>query len=284
MARTDTTAMSDLRRRLYLELEPSERKHGLSPLNKLIVVAIIVSVLFAVAESEHAIYDTNPALFHGIEVVFSIVFLIEYLARLWVAPEDPRFQGRFGRLRWAMTPAAVLDLIAVTPVLLHILGGEAYVMRIVRLVRVLRLAKLGRFTQASRALSEAVHARRYELVLSMAVALFILLLTSTMMYIVEGHSQPEVFGSIPRSMWWAIATLTTVGYGDAVPVTAIGRLLGGITAVTGVGLIAMPAGILAAAMSDALHARRQAEHRAAMDRQLHGKSAADEPADGEHEG
>lgn len=276
--------MSDLRRRLYLELEPNERRHGLSPLNKLIVIAIVVSVIFAVVESEHAVYESHPALFHGIEVGFSILFLVEYLARLWVAPEDPRFRGRLGRLRWALTPAALLDLLAVTPVLLHLLGGEAYVIRMVRLVRVLRLAKLGRFTQAWRALSEAVHARRYELMVSIAVALFILLITSTLMYIVEGHSQPEVFGSIPRAMWWAIATLTTVGYGDAVPITGFGRVLGGITAVTGVGLIAMPAGILAAAMSDAIHARRHAEHKAALERQLHGTRPGDEPADGEHEG
>jgi voltage-gated potassium channel len=155
----------------------------------------------------------------------------------------------------------------------------------IRLVRVLRLAKLGRFTQASRALSTAVHARRYELIISVGVAFFILLLTSTLMYIVEGHAQPQAFGSIPRAMWWAIATLTTVGYGDAVPITPFGRVLGGITAATGVGLIAMPAGILAAAMSDAIHARRHAEHKDAIERHQGGKDKPErEAADGEHEG
>lgn len=278
---------TDLRRRLYQALEPSQHHgSGLSLLNRFIVAAIVLSVVFAVVESEHDFYDQAPALFHWIEFGFSLVFLIEYVARLWVAPEDPRYRGGFrGRLRYALTPAALLDLLAVTPLLLHAVGGEAYVVRMLRVVRVLRLAKLGRFTVATRALSDAIHARRYELLISFGVAFFILLVTSTLMYVVEGHVQPQVFGSIPRAMWWAIATLTTVGYGDAVPVTAMGRVLGGITAATGVGLIAMPTGILAAAMSDAIHTRRHAEHREALAAGHAGKEpAAPAPADGEHEG
>ena len=281
--------MSDFRRRLFHELEPSHREGGLSTLNRFIVVVILVSVAFVVVESEPAVHGSNPTLFHAVEILFGLVFLLEYVARVWVAAEDPRYSdGLRGRLRYAMTPAALFDLLAVTPLFLHVIGAEAYVIRIMRVVRVLRLAKLGRFTIATRALSQAVHARRYELMISFGVALFILVLTSTLMYIVEGHSQPEIFGSIPRSMWWAIATLTTVGYGDAVPLTVAGRILGGITAVTGVGLIAMPAGILAAAMSDAIHTRRAAEHREAVEN-AHRQSAkaaphVPEPADGEHDG
>lgn len=283
--------MTDLRRRLFRALEPSQNHApGLSRLNRFIVGAIVLSVIFAVVESEHDFYDQSPALFHWIEFGFSIVFLIEYIARLWVAPEDPRYRGGFkGRLRWAITPAALLDLLAVTPLLLHAVGGEAYLVRMLRVVRVLRLAKLGRFTVATRALSEAIHTRRYELLISFGVALFILLVTSTLMYIVEGHVQPQVFGSIPRAMWWAIATLTTVGYGDAVPVTALGRILGGITAATGIGLIAMPTGILAAAMSDAIHTRRHAEHKEALaseraNKDWAGHESKPAPAEGERDG
>jgi voltage-gated potassium channel len=283
--------MSDLRRRLYHELEPSHREAGLSTLNRIIVVAILVSVAFVVVESEPAIHDSHPILFHAVEIVFGLVFLVEYVARIWVAAEDPRYSdGLRGRLRYALTPSALVDLLAVTPLFLHVIGAEAYIIRILRVVRVMRLAKLGRFTVATRALSHAVHARRYELMISFGVAIFILVLASTLMYIVEGHSQPETFGSIPRAMWWAIATLTTVGYGDAVPLTLPGRILGGITAVTGVGLIAMPAGILAAAMSDAIHTRRAAEHREALEH-LHrlaseksAQASLREAAEGERDG
>jgi voltage-gated potassium channel len=290
-SRSNEAPQTGLRRRLFQALEPSEHHApGLSRLNRFIVVVIVLSVAFAIIESEHDFYDQSPALFHWVEFGFSIVFLIEYIARLWVAPEDPRYQGGFrGRLRYALTPAALLDLLAVTPLLLHAVGGEAYVVRMLRVVRVLRLAKLGRFTVATRALSEAIHTRRYELMISFGVAFFVLLVTSTLMYIVEGHEQPKAFGSIPRAMWWAVATLTTVGYGDVVPLTPIGRVLGGITAATGIGLIAMPTGILAAAMSDAIHTRRHAEHREALASGRVGKDAAGthpkpEPADGEHEG
>jgi voltage-gated potassium channel len=281
--------MSDLRRRLYHELEPSHREAGLSTLNRFIVVVILVSVAFVVVESEPAIHDSNPILFHAVEIAVGLVFLVEYVARVWVAAEDPRYSdGLRGRLRYAMTPSALIDLLAVTPLFLHVIGAEAYVIRIMRVVRVLRLAKLGRFSVATRALSNAVHARRYELMISFGVAIFILVLTSTLMYIVEGHTQPATFGSIPRAMWWAIATLTTVGYGDVVPLTTPGRILGGITAVTGVGLIAMPAGILAAAMSDAIHTRRAAEHKEALER-AHRQDAkaaphVPEPAEGERDG
>jgi len=281
--------MSDLRRRLYHELEPSHREAGLSTLNRFIVVVILVSVAFVVVESEPAIHESHPVLFHVVEIVVGLVFLVEYVARMWVAAEDPRYSdGLRGRLRYAMTPSALIDLLAVTPLFLHVIGAEAYVIRIMRVVRVLRLAKLGRFSVATRALSNAVHARRYELMISFGVAIFILVLTSTLMYIVEGHTQPETFGSIPRAMWWAIATLTTVGYGDVVPLTTPGRILGGITAVTGVGLIAMPAGILAAAMSDAIHTRRAAEHREALERAHRQDTKAaphvPEPAEGERDG
>jgi voltage-gated potassium channel len=280
--------MKTLRRRLYQQLEPSERPFpGLSPLNKCIVTAIVVSVVFAIAESEPDLYEHNLALFRWGELAFGGLFLVEYLVRLWTAPEDPHYRGPAGRLRWMLTPAALFDLLAISPLLLQIFGAEAYVIRMLRVVRVLRLAKLGRFTVATRALSHAIHLRRYELLVSIGVAVFILLLSSTLMYIVEGPVQPETFGSIPRAMWWAIATLTTVGYGDAVPVTVPGRILGGVTAVMGIGLIAMPTGILAAAMSDAIHTRRHAEHKEAIDRRLQDAPAgrtAPAAADGEQEG
>jgi len=266
------------RRRLYHELEPSQRETGLSRLNIYIVGAIVLSVIFAIIESEPALYESHFALFHWFEFGFSILFLVEYVARLWVAPEDPRYRGGFrGRLRYVLTPAALVDLLTVMPLLLHVVGGEAYVLRTLRLIRVLRLAKLGRFTIATRALSTAIHTRRYELLISFGVALFILLLTSTLMYIVEGHVQPETFGSIPRAMWWAISTLTTVGYGDAVPITLPGRILGGLTAVTGIGLIAMPTGILAAAFSDAIQQHRLAQEREREEREAR---RADETPEG----
>jgi voltage-gated potassium channel len=124
-------------------------------------------------------------------------------------------------------------------------------------MRLLSLARLGGMSEAARLLGAAVVARRYELGLAFAVAGAVLLFAATALYLVESDVQPDKFGSIPRALWWAIITMTTVGYGDVYPVTVVGKLLGGLTALCAIGVIAMPTGILAAAFSDAFQQRRR---------------------------
>lgn len=213
--------------------------------------------MFAVAESEPLMVAGNNGMFSTAELLFGGLFAVEYVARVWVSAENPKYaDGVRGRLRYMRSAAAILDLLALSPMLLTAVGAEAYLLRLLRLVRVFRLAKLGRFSSAVAAIGTAIRSRRFELTASVCIALVLLLISSTLMYLMEGGDQPEVFGSIPRAMWWSIATLTTVGYGDAVPHTVVGRLLAGVTAITGIGLIAMPTGILAAAFSDAVQAHR----------------------------
>jgi voltage-gated potassium channel len=254
------TESVSFRQRLFLLLDSSAwRRVGLSPLNRFLVLFILVSVVVAILESEPLVYRGHEAGFLQIEIVFATVFLIEYVARLWVCVENPQFvNGWRGRLSYALTPAALLDLLAVTPLLFAMVGTEAFVLRLFRMIGILRLSKLGRYSAAMATIRAAILSRRYELIMSIGIAGVMLLLSSTLLYIVEGATQPAAFGSIPRAMWWSISALTTVGYGDVVPVTALGRVLAGITAIIGIGLIAMPTGILAAAFSDAM-VRRRAE-------------------------
>jgi voltage-gated potassium channel len=184
---------------------------------------------------------------------------MEYLVRLWAEGESPRFRGVQGRIRYALTPAAIVDLIAFLPSLvLPVLPGTSNFMllRLFRLVRILRLARLGRFSLAMRHLSQAVTDRREELLLSLMLATFILVFSAAGMYLLEGENDPQRFGSIPRAMWWSVCTLTTVGYGDIYPHTVPGKILGGFTSIAGIGLIAMPTGILAAAFSAAFQRTR----------------------------
>jgi len=129
-------------------------------------------------------------------------------------------------------------------------------LRFVRFFRILRLAKLGRFSSAWSDLGNAIRSRKEELFLAFSLSAFTMLIASTLMYWAEGAAQPEKFGSIPRTMWWTIVTLTTVGYGDVYPVTPVGKFLCGMVAVAAIGLIALPTGILAAAMSDVMQRRR----------------------------
>lgn len=258
--------MQRLRHLLYRQLDPRAWPDaGVSPLNRFIGLLILASVMLAVIDSEPTVVVGRESLFHAIEYGFGLLFALEYLARLWTCVEHPgphqsrRWPQLAARWHFMRSPAGVFDLLALAPLVLFGLSGETYVLRLFRVLRVLRLGRLGKFSAALNLLALAVKARRFELLASAALSLVILLISSTLLYMVEGRVQPEVFGSIPRAMWWSVATMTTVGYGDAVPVTALGKLLSGLTAIVSIGFIAMPTGILAAAFSDALQ-RRHHEH------------------------
>jgi voltage-gated potassium channel len=133
-------------------------------------------------------------------------------------------------------------------------------LRTFRLLRILRLARLGRFSHAMRNLAEAVRDRREELLLSLMLAGMVLVFSAGAMYLIEGPDSPVQFGSIPRALWWSICTLTTVGYGDVYPHTVLGKICSGLTSIAGIGLIAMPTGILAAAFSQAFQKTHKAGH------------------------
>ena len=245
---------------LYRQLDPLVwDAPGLSAVNWVIVTTIALSVIVAILESEPSLSESNEALFRGLEWSFGLIFGFEYVARLAVAGLNPRYgPGWRGVWRYVRSPVALLDLVALSPMIFAPIGMEAYMTRLVRLARVLRFARLGRFSTALISLREAVAARRYELLASLFIAMMLLVFTSTLLYMAEGARQPEAFGSIPRAMWWSIVTLTTVGYGDVYPLTPLGKIFAGATALVGIGLIAMPTGILAAAFSDAVQRERQA--------------------------
>lgn len=247
-----------LRHRVTVHLSPRLwPSEGLSPVNKAIALLILLSVATAALESEQTLYEGNETLFLLMEFVIGGIFLVEYLTRIWIAPESaPEISPMRARFRFLISPAGLLDFVALLPLFLTMLGPEAFVLRFARMLRILRFSRLGHFSGALTLLSEALSSRKHELFVGVCVASALLVLSATLLYVVEGNTQPEAFGSIPRAMWWAIATLTTVGYGDVAPVTWLGRVCAGFIAVLGIGLIAIPAGILAAAFSDAAQRQR----------------------------
>ena len=255
--------LAALRARLHDQLDPEFAEEGsLSVLNRAVVVAILLSVALAVLESEPYVLAGREALFGGLSAALAIFFLVEYAVRVWSCVESPAYAAPIrGRLRYMASWPALLDLIAIVPVLAGLVGIESFTLRLLRVLRILRLARLGAFSTAIVTLAEAVSDRRFELAVCGLLTLTALLISATLLHAVEGEVQPEAFGSVPRAMWWAVATLTTVGYGDAVPVTSVGKLIGGATALIGIALIALPSGILAAAFSDAMQRRRERERR-----------------------
>lgn len=251
--------IGDLRRQVAQELDVELRgRPGLSTANQIIAGVILLSVLLIVVETEPAIFQPYVTVFLWIEFGLLLFFTLEYLLRLWCAVENPK---TFSRFTYALRPLALLDLLVIVTMAFALIGVEGVLLRLLRLVRLLRLAKLGQFSRAFDDIMEAVAKRRYELGISLIIAAVLMLLSASALYVIEGAGQPEAFGSIPRSMWWAVATLTTVGYGDIVPLTALGKAFAAFTALTGIGLIAMPAGILAAAFSEVVQNRIDRERK-----------------------
>lgn len=245
------------RRALFAQLDPAARPGGgLSPLNAALCVLILLATALAVAETEPVVTRGRGALFHLLELAFALLFAAEYATRVWTAAE--RDAARPWRARWGFvrSPAGLVDLTVVVVSLLPMFAANAQMARIFRLFRILSLAKLGRTSAAFRHLTRAVRSRAPELGLTLVLGLALLLAGATALYWIEGEAQPDKFGSIPRSLWWAAITLTTIGYGDVFPITPLGKLVAALVAICGVGLIAMPTGILAAAFSDAMQRTR----------------------------
>lgn len=226
-------------------------EEGLSPVNRLIVTVIVLSVIWAVLQTEVAFTAMLPPGAEYVEYGFGAFFLLEYLLRLWIITLSEEYSGWRGRLRYMVSPFALIDLLVLVSFLAPLLiGSDAFILRVLRILRIAALAKLGRFSAAMRNIGNALAERKQELLVSLCLAGVVLLISSTLMHIVEGAAQPEAFGSIPRAFWWSIVTLTTVGYGDVYPQTLLGRICAAVTAVTAVGLIAIPAGILAGAFTN----------------------------------
>lgn len=248
------------RRRIHTQLDPlAWPGPGLSPTNIALVIAILLATAAAIIETEPSVSGPYRRVFSSLEVTFGVLFAIEYAARLWTAAEDARLGVHTWqrRLRFVLTPSALFDLFAIAITFAPFLGINALAFRLVRLLRVLRLAKLGRMSSALTLLMLTVRSRRYELTVTLALAGTVLVLGATALYWAEGDIQPAQFGSIPRALWWAVVTLTTIGYGDAYPITALGKVMAAAVAFAGIGLIAMPTGILAAAFSEAVREQRR---------------------------
>ena len=251
--------MLELRQKAYRQLEPTAwRRKGLSPVNHFLVYLIIIAVIEAVLDTEPVISRGRELLLNNIEFGLGIIFLVEYVARAWVAVENPRFaKYRYPRLRYMVTPMAIIDLLAILPALFAFGGASSLVLRFFRVMRMLRLAKLGRTSKAFKLLREAFIQKRQEFALILGMLMVTILVAGSLLYWAEGGDQPDKFGSIPRAMWWAIVTLTTVGYGDSFPITPLGKFLAGVIAIMGVMLIALPTGLFAASFTEAMEKERE---------------------------
>lgn len=264
--------MTGLRRALYRQLDPAARTDGgLSGVNLIIVLLVLTSFATFALETEPDLGSVWRVRLRLFNLLILVAFAVEYLARIWVSAENPRFHGRFGRLRYIASPYALSDLIAFLPELLWVLvwssRGDEQMIMILRVLRLARLFKITRFVPAFDAFGAAMRRAGSQLLAALALALALVYLSAVTLYLIEGvqHGR-EAFASIPRAIWWSIATLTTVGYGDVYPVTLIGKVATSIIAIAGIGVVALPTGVFASAFSDELRERelKQMKTRIAM--------------------
>ncbi len=246
-----------LRRRTHEILEHSGNDDKVAVcVNSALVALILLNVIAFAAETVPEIGDQNRAAFQIFNVVSVAIFTIEYVLRIWSAVESPvlRTMPRWrARLGFAVRPMQLIDLAAILPFYLSVLF--AIDLRILRVLRLFRFLKLARYSPALHSIGRVIANERRALLGALMVMVTLLLFASSGIYFLERHAQPDVFSSIPSAAWWALATLTTVGYGDIVPVTVGGKVLGGLIMIFGLGMFALPVAIVASGFAQEANRR-----------------------------
>jgi voltage-gated potassium channel len=257
---------STLKAYIHDWLEP-DRPGGLNFFSGAIILVVMASLMSLAVETEAARSDTpfEPwvlPLTQQINTIIVFVFAVEFLLRLWSEGENPQHKGIGGRVRFLTQFVTIADLLAFLPELIvmlffpQLVGGWLAALRALRLFRLLKLA---RYVPAFAIVGAAVKRAWAPLMAALAVAAAQLYIAAMMLYFIEGATKPEAFGSITRSLWWAIVTLTTVGYGDVYPESVLGRVAAGFVALAGIGIVAMPTGILASAFAEEFRERHERE-------------------------
>lgn len=247
----------NIRKKTYQILEKQVGGKLSFSINFFLVMLIISSVIVVILESDKSLSDNYKNGFDLFEIFAFSVFTLDYMLRLWIAPEAKNKQPISDlktRLNYSITPMAMIDLLAILPFFLGYFIADDLIM--LRLLRLVRAFKLTRYAHSMDILLSVLKYEATTFFSAFFILGIIIILTATGIHLIEGEVQPEAFGSIPKSLWWATVTLTTVGYGDVIPITATGKLLGGIIAISGITMAALPAGIMASGFSAEISRRR----------------------------
>lgn len=246
-----------LRRFVYDNLHNDDYKSTVSTcVNYLLIALIIGNVAAVLLESINEFYQLYKPYFDIFENLSIMIFSGEYLLRLWsIVEEEPQETAWKQRIRWMKSGGAIIDLLAILPAYLNFIVPID--LRFLRVLRLVRLLKLTRYFVSLQILLRVIQREKGSFQAVIFILVIMIVMTASAIYVVENKAQPEAFSSIPQSMWWAVVTLTTVGYGDVTPVTNLGRILGAFITILGVGIAALPAGILASGLANELNMRNQ---------------------------
>lgn len=247
------------KQRIYELLETASDNDPVSKGFDIFLIGLIaVNITAVILETVESLAQPYASVFETLELISIIIFSGEYILRVWTCTENKKYAHPFkGRIRYMSQPMSIIDLCAVLPFYLPvILPLDPRFMRSLRLFRLFRLFKMGRYSESLQTMGNVIKKKKEEFVVTIFVIFIMLVLASSLVYTVEHDAQPESFSSIPAAMWWGMATLTTVGYGDVYPITPLGKFLGAVIALLGIGLFALPAGILASGFAEELQHNR----------------------------
>ncbi len=231
--------MEALKKRVHYYLDISTDE----PIDRFMALLIVANVVAVIISTVKPIYLAYRFWFDAFETFSVIVFTVEYALRLWACTVLPEFSHPiFGRIRYALKPLLIVDLLAILPFYIPMIGLDLRILRILRIFRILRILKLERYFKAMSLIVRVFKRTMDQLVSALIVVGILLILVASLMYYIE----PQTFPSIPDAIWWGIVTLSTVGYGDVYPRTPLGKVVGSVLALLGIGFFGLPAAILAA--------------------------------------
>lgn len=213
-----------------------------------IIILIVLNVIAVILQTVQSIYSKLLSLFNLFEIFSVIVFTFEYVLRVWCCTVNTKYKNPLmGRIKFIFSPLALVDLFAFLPFYLPmIIPFDLRFIRAFRLLRIIRVFKFGRYSQAAKLFSRVIRSKKIELITAISIIFILLVISSSVLYYVEHDAQPDKFRSIPEAMWWGVVTLTTVGYGDIYPITTFGKILSSVISLLGIGLFALPTGLLSA--------------------------------------
>ncbi len=257
-----------LRQRVYTLID-EDNTEGLKindRIGSFIMILIVLSIIAVVVESEESIRVNYQSVFLWFEIIAVAIFTLEYLARVYTARlAYPELSPGRAMLKYIFSPMAIVDLLAIAPFYIELVASQLGLLeimdlrfvRVLRLMRLLRIFKLNRYNSSMKLIGDVMKEEKEKLFITIFMTAILLVLASALVFTVEHEGQPEAFPNIYSSMWWAIATLTTVGYGDVYPVTAAGKVLAGGIALLGIGLVALPTGILSGSFVQAINENKE---------------------------
>ena len=249
------------RQQVYALLNPTATSGKLQELlDSLIVWWVFISVMAVILESVASIHYILNVQFIVLDAIAVFIFSMEYILRLYSCVEDPDFKGLGGRFEYARQPIVIIDFLAIVPFFLETMLHQVFDLRFLRIFRLMRLLKLTRYTTSTGTLVKALRREWPVIAASTFIMLLLVVLTASLGFLFEHEAQPDKFENIPQSIYWAVVTLASVGYGDISPITPVGRLMTIVMALVGIGIFAVPAAILSTAFNDQLHKDREMMH------------------------